>query len=77
VHFDKSARIQTVDLNDNNRLWKILKNFEKLTNFPILLNTSFNVNGEPMVLNPDDAITTFFNSGLEVLVLNEFIIKKR
>ncbi len=77
VHFDKSARIQTVDLNDNKRLWKILKNFEKLTNFPILLNTSFNVNGEPMVLNPDDAITTFFNSGLEVLVLNEFIIKKR
>ena len=43
---------------------------------PILLNTSFNVNGEPIVLSPDDALNTFFNSGLEYLFLENFYIKK-
>jgi carbamoyltransferase len=75
-HYDNSARIQTVDDRTPNKVSKILIEFEKLTGFPILLNTSFNVSGEPMVLSPEDAINTFYKSGLTVLVLNNIIITK-
>ena len=76
THFDNSARVQTVYKDSPNRLFNIILEFEKISNFPILLNTSFNVSGEPMVLTPADAINTFFKSGLKVLVLNKFIIIK-
>lgn len=76
THFDNSARVQTVYKDSPNKLYNILLEFEKLTSYPILLNTSFNVSGEPMVLTPGDAINTFFKSGLKVLVLNKFIISK-
>ncbi len=76
IHFDQSARVQTVDKKTPNKLYSILTEFEKLSTYPILLNTSFNINGEPMVLKPEDAINTFYNSGLEVLILNDFIIFK-
>ncbi|MDC3087776.1 hypothetical protein OA339_01430 [Candidatus Pelagibacter sp.] len=76
THFDNSARVQTVYKDSPNRLFNIILEFEKISNLPILLNTSFNVSGEPMVLTPADAINTFFKSGLKVLVLNKFIIIK-
>ena len=76
THFDNSARVQTVYKDSPNNLYNILLEFEKLTSYPILLNTSFNVSGEPMVLTPGDAINTFFKSGLKVLMLNKFIISK-
>ena len=53
-----------------------IKEFEKISGFPIILNTSFNINGEPIVLSPDDALNTFFNSGLEYLVLEKYLIQK-
>ena len=50
--------------------------FEKKTGVPVVLNTSFNVNGEPIVLTPDDAISTFYNSGLTHLMLGSFLLTK-
>jgi carbamoyltransferase len=55
---------------------QIIKNFESLTGFPIVLNTSFNIAGEPVVLSPDDALTKFYNSGLEYLIIGSFLVKK-
>ena len=76
THFDGSGRLQTVDMRENPYFYKIIIEFEKLTNIPIVLNTSFNVNGEPIVLSPDDALNTFFNSGLKYLIMSNFLIKK-
>jgi carbamoyltransferase len=76
THFDGSARLQTVDGESNPYFYKVIQEFDKLTGVPVVLNTSFNINGEPIVLSPDDAISTFFNSGLQYLVINEFLIKK-
>ena len=75
THVDGSARVQTINTNKK-KIYKILINFEKKTGLPILLNTSFNVNGEPMVLTPEDAISTFYKSGLEVLVISDLVIIK-
>lgn len=76
VHLDNTARVQTVNKKSNPNFYKILEEFEKISGFPILLNTSFNINGEPIVCSPDDAINTFFNSGLDILMLGDCCIKK-
>ena len=55
---------------------KYWSNLQKLTNFPIFLNTSFNVNGEPIVNSPDDAISTFYNCKLKTLIIGDYLIKK-
>ena len=69
THVDGSARVQTVTPRENARLTKILKRFGSITGVPVILNTSFNVNNEPIVCSPDDALSTFFNSGLTHLVM--------
>ncbi|HIE02602.1 MAG TPA: hypothetical protein EYP59_20345 [Thiotrichaceae bacterium] len=76
THVDGSGRLQTVTKEHNQRFFKIIEQFEKMTGLPIVLNTSFNINGEPIVLSPDDALNTFFNSGLRYLVLDNFLVKK-
>lgn len=76
THVDGSGRVQTVAEEDNPLFHALLREFEALSGMPIVLNTSFNINGEPIVLSPDDAITTFFNSGLEVLVLGSQVLVK-
>lgn len=76
THFDGSGRLQTVHQNHNPYFYKIIKEFEKISGIPVVLNTSFNINGEPIVLSPDDALNTFFNSGLEYLMMENFLIKK-
>ena len=76
THVDGSGRIQTVVRENNELFFDIIKEFEKISGFPIILNTSFNINGEPIVLSPDDALNTFFNSGLEYLVLEKYLIQK-
>mgnify|MGYP000079305851 CR=1 FL=1 len=76
THLDNSARVQTVNKDMNIDFYKILDEFEKLSGFPILLNTSFNINGEPIVCTPDDALNTFYNSGIDVLILGRFAIFK-
>ncbi len=76
VHVDGSGRVQTVDDATNPELSKIIKEFNKITGIPIVLNTSFNINEEPIVLTPDDALNTFYNSGLEHLFIDAYYITK-
>ena len=76
THVDGTARVQIVDKINSNKVHKLLKAVESKTNFPILLNTSFNKRGEPMVASPGDAIQTFMWSDLDILVLNNIFIKK-
>ena len=76
THVDNTARVQTVDKSVNPIFYDLILEFNKITKIPILLNTSFNLNGEPIVCTPKDAIRTFFSCGLDVLVLGNFVIKK-
>ena len=76
VHVDGSARLQVVKNDDNHNFHKIIRKFGDLTGFHVVLNTSFNINGEPIVCSPDDALTTFFNSGLEHLFIEGFYVTK-
>jgi len=75
THVDGSARVQTVFEEHNPRLWKLLKSFERITGLPILLNTSFNVKGEPIVCTPQEALNTFRNARLDALVLGDFLVE--
>ena len=77
VHVDGTSRIQRVDKDYDGRFYELLTAFYKKTSVPILLNTSFNVKGEPIVNSPKDALNTFRNSGIDVLVLEDFIIEKQ
>ena len=72
THIDKTARIQTVNKTSNKRLYKLLTIYNNNTGCPLLVNTSFNVMGEPIVCSPYDAIKTFLKSGMDVLVINDF-----
>lgn len=74
THVDGTARIQTV--YEHTRIHDLLKDFEKLSGFPILLNTSFNVKDKTMVLTPKDAIDTFYDTEMDILVMGNYIIYK-
>jgi carbamoyltransferase len=76
VHVDGTARPQTVSRRDNPRFWSLLDEFEKLTGHGILINTSFNVQGEPIVCSPQDALRCFGGTGIDVLVMGDFIARK-
>jgi carbamoyltransferase len=76
THVDGSGRLQTVEQEENPRFFEILQRLEEKTGYPIALNTSFNINGEPIVCSPDDAVTTFFNSGLRYLVMGNVLVQK-
>lgn len=76
THIDETARVQTVSESDNPKYYKLLKTFKDLTGCPAILNTSFNVMGEPIVCSPSDAIATFKKSGLDYLVIGNFIVNK-
>src|SRR5262249_30223225 len=75
THVDGSARVQTVTAEENPRLWTLLNAFERVTGLPILLNTSFNVKGEPIVCTPQEAINTFRNAHLDALVLGDYLVE--
>ena len=76
THVDYSARIQTVHKETNEKFYKLLQAFKKRTGCSVLINTSFNVRGEPIVCNPKDAIKCFLGTDLDILVMNNFIIHK-
>jgi len=76
THVDGSGRIHTVRREHNPRYYRIIDQFRKISGFPVVLNTSFNINGEPIVASPDDALNTFFNSGIEYLALGDFLLTK-
>ena len=76
VHADGSGRIQTVIKELNPGFYSLIEEFEKITHIPIVLNTSFNLNGEPIVCTPSDAIKTFYSCGLDTLVIGNYIVHK-
>lgn len=76
THIDYSARVQTVNKETNYRYWKLISDFKKITGYGIIINTSFNVRGEPIVCTPDDALRCFMNSEIDYLVLNDYLISK-
>lgn len=76
VHVDNSARVQTINAIDNSKLYGLLNACYQKTKIPILINTSFNVRGEPIVNSPEDAIKCFFNTDMDVLVLENMLILK-
>ena len=76
THVDYSARLQTVNLTDHPDFYQLIKAFHSLTGCPMLINTSFNRMDEPIVCTPDDAIKCFLNTDIDVLVINEFLIRK-
>jgi len=73
---DYSARLQTVDDDRHPRLAALLRAFRRKTGCPILVNTSFNVRGEPIVCTPEDAYRCFMNTEMDVLVLEDTILLK-
>lgn len=77
VHIDGSARPQSVNKEINQFYWNIINEFYKKTGVPVILNTSFNLKGEPIVCSPFDAIRTFYTSGLDYLIIEEFIVHKK
>jgi carbamoyltransferase len=76
THVDYSARIQTVDEGRNPRLWRLLQVFHKQTGCPVLVNTSFNVRGEPIVCTPQDAYRCFLGTEMDALILEDVIVLK-
>lgn len=76
VHVDGTGRLHTVARVANPRFQRLLEAFHRRTGVPVLLNTSFNLNGEPIVCTPTDAIRTFYSCGLDGLVLGNYVIRK-
>jgi carbamoyltransferase len=77
THIDYSARVQTVHAKTNPRYHALITRFKELTGCPVLVNTSFNVRGEPIVCTPDDAFRCFMGSEIDLLVIGNCVLKKR
>jgi len=76
THVDYSARVQTIHEKTNPKYYKLIKKFKETTNCPIIINTSFNVRGEPIVCTVEDAFKCFMGTNLDILVCENFILYK-
>jgi carbamoyltransferase len=76
THVDYSARIQTVHSDTNPRYYQLISRFKEITGCPVLVNTSFNVRGEPIVCTPEDAFRCFMGTNIEVLVVGNCFLAK-
>ena len=76
THIDNSARIQSVNKATNPRYWKLITEFKKQTGYGIIVNTSFNVRGEPIVCNPDDGFRCFMRTEMDYLVICNYLFAK-
>jgi len=76
THVDYSCRIQTVSKENNPIFYELLNEFYRETGCPLIVNTSFNVRGEPLVCSPEDAIRCFFNTKMDYLMIGEFLVRK-
>jgi len=74
---DYSARVQTVSPENSPRYYEVIKAFEKQTGYGVIINTSFNVRGEPIVCTPEDAYRCFMRTEMDYLVLGSFILSKK
>jgi carbamoyltransferase len=77
THVDYSARIQTVHRETNERFWNLIRAFKELTGCSVLVNTSFNVRGEPIVCTPDDAYRCFMRTEMDCLVMGDYLLHKQ
>ncbi len=77
THVDYSARIQTVHKETNLKYYNLINEFKKITGCPVLVNTSFNVRGEPIVCSIEDAFNCFMGTNLDILVIEDFILFKK
>ncbi len=77
THVDNSARVQTVNKRTNTIFYELIYEFHKITKTPILINTSFNIRGEPIVCSPKDAFRCLMGTNLDILVIENFIIEKK
>ncbi len=76
THVDYSARVQTVDKKTNTKFYNLISEFKNLTNCPVLINTSFNVRGEPIVCDPTDAFKCFMGTDIDILCLGNYFLEK-
>ncbi|HEY9199342.1 MAG TPA: carbamoyltransferase C-terminal domain-containing protein, partial [Gammaproteobacteria bacterium] len=76
VHVDGTARVQTINREQHPRYYDLLRAFHALTGVPVLINTSFNTRGEPVVCSPRDAVECFWTSPLDALVIGSFVLEK-
>ena len=76
THVDGTGRLHTVERETNPLYWQLIHAFGELTGVPMVLNTSFNVRGQPIVNTPTEALATFYTSGLDALVIGEFLVEK-
>ena len=76
THLDYSARIQTVDKDVNEKYWTLINEFNKITGCPVLINSSFNVRGEPIVCSPTESYRCFMRTGMDVLAIEGFLLLK-
>jgi len=76
IHVDGTCRPQTVSRDTNPRYWQLIKRFEEKTGIPVVLNTSFNVDSQPIVNTPLEAVDTFLNCGIDVLAIGNFLVWK-
>ena len=76
THVDGTGRLQTVHKETNPRYHRLIETFGQATGVPVVLNTSFNLKGEPIVNTPQEAFNTFTHSGMDVLVLGDYMIEK-
>jgi carbamoyltransferase len=76
THVDFTSRVQTVHKNTNQRFWQLINAYKSLTGFGILVNTSFNVRGEPIVCTPEDAYKCFMRTEMDYLVIGNFVLEK-
>ncbi len=77
THVDGSARLQTVSREQNKKYYELISAFDNITGCPVIINTSFNVRGEPIVCTPEDAIKCFLNTDMDYLVLGNYLISKK
>jgi len=76
VHVDGTSRVQTVRSSSNEKYYALIKRYAELTGIPAIMNTSFNLKGQPIVETPRDALMTFFGCGLDALFIGNFLIEK-
>jgi len=77
THVDDSARIQTVNRKQHRRMYQLLERLREINEYPMVINTSFNLKDQTMVLTPIDAIKTFLNCEMDTLILNNYVVKKK
>lgn len=76
THADGTGRVHTVEQESNPRYWSLIQHFNELSGVPMVLNTSFNIRGQPIVNTPSEALATFYTSGLDALVIDNFLLEK-